>query len=239
MTTVLNSLTSGTKRLWRTLVPSTTRTGTSNAAGAEAFQKSISHLLAAPLWTYGAMRHYQEQMLELTGAHSLQSRVSGESELTRKLRKNIKILEAMSARELASNHKEVFTAMDRRLIAEKAGVELDAVDNLIREHDMLRADRRWYKIRMQFNRPLPRTPEEREVLATRDRPLSETEKQILKEEQNKQVNKYMGKMKMQYPKPVTNLFFRHPSKGFDRWRTTPPKNQPRFTTPRVKQPNKL
>jgi hypothetical protein len=115
------------------------------------------------------MRHYQERMLELTGGNSLRSRLQGDNEVTQKIKKNIRILDAMDSFELASNHKDIFTPSSQKLIAEKANVELDSVESLIREHDMLRADCRWYKIRQQFNRPLPRS-EEREILATRDRP---------------------------------------------------------------------
>ncbi len=205
----------------------------------EVFKKSIDFLMARELWTFGAFRHYQERMLQVTGGTGVKALLQGENEVVKRIKTNIRILEAMNVYELASNHKDVFTIHSKRLIAEKANVTLEAVDNLIREHDMLRADRRWYKIRKQFNRPLPRTAEEREVLATRDRPLSETEKEILKSESKKQIAKHMNKKKITQPSPVQGLYFRHPSKGFDRWRVVPPRSEPRFSSPKIHVKNRL
>ena len=211
-----------------------------NADTEKVFSESIKFLLERDLWTFGALRHYQERMLELTGGTSLQSRLQGDNEIVKKIKTNIRILDTMDPFELASNHKDIFTPLSKRLIAEKANVEEDAVENLIREHDMLRADRRWYKIRQQFNRPLPRTSEEREILATRDRPLSQTEKELVKREQLKQVHKHMNMKKLTQAKAVNNLYYRHPSKGFDRWRTRPPRQEPVFSRPpRIHKSNTL
>jgi hypothetical protein len=242
MSNALTQITNKTKQVWRRVsaafLPSKSKQPQQKESE-QAFRKSQEFLLAPPLWTYGAMRHYQEQMLELVGANKLQSKVTGEGEMAKKLRKNIRMLEAMDAYELASNHKDVFTKLSQQLIAEKANVEVKDIENLIQEHDMLRADRRWYKIRMQFKRPLPRTADEREVMATRDRPLSETEKTLLKGEHLKQVHKFMEMKKMTQPPPVGGLFFRHPSKGFDRWRVAPPRREPRFQKPKVARVNRL
>ena len=51
----------------------------------------------------------------------------------------------MTPVELASNHKSVFDAQAMSLIAEKAKVTVGFVRQVIMEHDVLRADRRWYQ----------------------------------------------------------------------------------------------
>merc|ERR1712072_975537 len=94
------------------------------------------------------------------------------------LEKELKVLEAMTPVEMASNHKSVFTSEAVKLIAEKSGQKETFVLQVIMEHDILRADRRWYKILEQFDRPLPKTFEDRQFYAEFDRPVSETEREI-------------------------------------------------------------
>merc|ERR1719181_1048225 len=84
----------------------------------------------------------------------------------------------MTPVELASNHKRVFTKEAIKLIAEKSGQKEQFVHQVIMEHDILRADRRWYQILQQFDRPLPKTFEDRQFMAEFDRPVSETEKEV-------------------------------------------------------------
>merc|ERR1719160_1507554 len=87
----------------------------------------------------------------------------------------------MTPAELASNHKSVFTKEAIKLIAEKAEADRSFVNNVLDTHDMLRADRRWYMIRQQFGKALPRSFEDREFLAEYDRPFSQTERKRRKE----------------------------------------------------------
>ena len=192
------------------------------------FRESMDNLMSAPLWTFGAFRHYQERMLELLGGVGFKGWVqrNQKNPLLDRTRRSIAILSAMNPYELASNHKSVFSSESKRLIAEKAGVPVKLVEELIAEHDMLRGDRRWYQIRQQFGRDLPKSAEEREILAQRDRPLSQTEKEVLRDQKAKSIAKQKDTLRLTKPKPIQGLYFRHASKGFDRWRKHTPRTQP-------------
>merc|ERR1711862_42576 len=92
------------------------------------------------------------------------------------------------------------------------------------EHDILRGDRRWYKILEQFQRPLPKTFEDRQFLAEFDRPMCETEKEIRQrmiDEEGKKARERNIK-----PKRFKNIWFRHPSCGGNRWSIRGPKWYP-------------
>lgn len=104
-------------------------------------------------------------------------------------RLKIKILSKMTPYELASNHKSIFTRESIAQIAKSAETTPRIVEDLLKEHDILRADRKWYQIRSQFRRDLPRTPEEKELLAKRDRPWSQTEKEEQKMGREKMIEK--------------------------------------------------
>lgn len=188
----------------------------------EVFEKSKDFLMEPERWTFGHMAGYQRKVLELAGATGWRRRVSADDPSILHLEKELKVLEAMTPVELASNHKSVFTKEAKKLIAEKAACTVKYVDQVIMEHDILRADRRWYQIRMQFNKPLPKTFEDRQFMGEYDRPFSQAEKdyqEMLFEEQ---------KMKMRRDKPprLTNIWFRQPTCGGNRWSTRPPRWYP-------------
>lgn len=80
------------------------------------------------------------------------------------------------------------------LIAEKSNTTVSFVKQVIMEHDVLRADRRWYqrlggcrrlgrgpRILAQFDRRQPTSFEERSFLAEFDRPFSQSEDDMREE----------------------------------------------------------
>ena len=184
----------------------------------EIFTKSAEYLLERPVWTFGAYRHYQERMLELLGGTGFKGWISKDqpNPLLDKTKQTIRILSRMNPFELASNHKSAFTAQALRDIAEAAGVKEAAVREVLLEHDMLRADRRWYQIRTQFGRPLPRCSEEKNNLALFDRPISQSEKQNLKTRAHKMKSWTFDVLKRPVPR-LTGLYVRKKSKGINRW----------------------
>merc|ERR1712072_1649903 len=147
----------------------------------EIFEESRQFLMHPERWTYGNMAAYQRKILDLMGAYGWRRRLQSDDPSIAHLEKEMKVLEAMTPVELASNHKSVFTKEAVKLIAEKSGTKEQFVNQVIMEHDILRGDRRWYKILEQFDRPLPKTFEDRQYLAEFDRPMSETEKEIRQE----------------------------------------------------------
>merc|ERR1719447_1828412 len=90
------------------------------------------------------------------------------------------------------------------------------------EHDILRADRRWYQIRMQFNKPLPQSFDDRSHMGEYDRPFSESEIEHQEEMMEKQAQ---GKSR-QAPPRMHAVYFRQPSCGGNRWSTKPPRWYP-------------
>ena len=184
----------------------------------EIFTKSAEYLLERPVWTFGAYRHYQERMLELLGGTGFKGWISKDqpNPLLDKTKQTIRVLSRMNSFELASNHKSAFTAQALRDIAEAAGVEEAAVREVLLEHDMLRADRRWYQIRTQFGRPLPRCSEEKNNLALFDRPISQSEKEKLKIRAHKMKSWTFDVLKRPVPR-LTGLYVRKKSKGINRW----------------------
>merc|ERR1711957_482286 len=98
-------------------------------------------------------------------------------------------------------------------MGEKSGCTVKFVDQVIMEHDILRADRRWYKIRTQFGKPLPETFDDRGEMAEYDRPYSETEKEMRDEMMEKQ------RLIREHKKPprVNCIYYRHPTVGGNRW----------------------
>ena len=124
----------------------------------------------------------------------------------------------MNAYELASNHKSVFTYDAIGNIAKAANSTPKVVNQLIDEHDSLRGDRRWYQIREQFGRDLPASPEAKEILARRDRPRAQVEK----EQQEKQMKHLMNTLKQRklttQPTPRRHHRFSRGKTGKeDRW----------------------
>jgi hypothetical protein len=144
------------------------------------FRKTVENLMKPKVWTFGAFRHYNEKSLELLGGTGFKGWIqkNQKNPVLDQTRLKIKILSCMNPFELSSNHKSVFTPESIRALAESSGATEEDVKELIKEHDILRGDRRWYQIRLQFRRDLPRSIEEKEILAKRDRPLSETEKDL-------------------------------------------------------------
>ncbi|KAF4692263.1 hypothetical protein FOZ60_013799 [Perkinsus olseni] len=109
----------------------------------EQYRYMVEELMKPQMWTYGAFKNYQEKVLEASGAHSMRAKFSEESAGIEHIKKGIKVLAAMNPIELASNHRDVFTERSRKLIAEKAGVSKEFVNQVILEHDALRGDRKW------------------------------------------------------------------------------------------------
>ena len=205
----------------------------------EIFRKMQQQLLANQYWTYDAFRTYNLILFDLYGgnkstkAKPTQKRnelnedyaervAKWESDVLKKMdpsvravRQKIKILDAMNAVELASNHKSIFPRRAKKLIAEKAKVDFKEVDSVLLEHDGLRADRKWYQTRMMMNLDLPKTMEERDRLATLDRPFSRTEMELAKEHQESRMKS--SKRDQKSPKRITSYVFRTPSKGISRW----------------------
>ena len=145
----------------------------------EIFRKTVENVMSSPLWTFGAFRFYQEKTLELLGGTGLKGwlQKNQKNPILDETRLKIRILSKMTPFELGSNHKSIFTRESISQLAKSAETTARIVEDLLKEHDILRADRKWYQIRSQFRRDLPRTPEEKELLAKRDRPWSQTEKE--------------------------------------------------------------
>lgn len=187
----------------------------------EIFQDSVTFLMESDTWTFGNMAAYQRKVLELAGGTSWRRRFSQDDPSLLHLEKELRIMEAMTPSELMSNHKSVFTTEAKKMIAEKAGVSQREVDNVIMNHDILRADRRWYQILRQFNRPMPKSFEDRQYMGEYDRPFSESEKEF----QEDMMEKHRRDSRKQPPR-LFNVFYRQPSCGGNRWSTRPPKWYP-------------
>lgn len=196
-------------------------------------------LLSGKFWTFDAFRMYNVRLFELYGGNKgakarptqkkneldsefAERTAKWESDLVKKLdpsvralRQKIQILDCMNAVELASNHKSIFSRLDRKLIAKRSGVTLKEIDALLLEHDGLRADRKWYQIRQTMNLPLPATMEERDRLSTLDRPFSRSESQLGKQHQDQK--RKSAKRSQISPKRISSYVFRTPSKRISRW----------------------
>ena len=204
----------------------------------EIFQKMQIQLLQGQYWTFDSFRKYNVILFDLYGGNKTKAKptqkrnelnedyaervAKWESDMLKKMdpsvraiRQKIKILDSMNAVELASNHKSIFTRRAKKLIAQRAGVDFKEVESLILEHDGLRADRRWYQTRTLLNKPLPATMEERDRLATFDRPFSRTEMELAK--QHQELKMKSAKRDQKSPKRISSYVFRTPSKGISRW----------------------
>lgn len=191
---------------------------------ADIFEESRLYLMEPEFWTFGHFAAYQRKLLDLMGAYGWRRRLSSDDPSIQHLEKELRVLDAMTPIELASNHKRVFTREAKKLIAEKAGATEKYVDQVLLEHDILRGDRRWYMIREQFGKPLPKTFEDRQIMAEYDRPFSEMEKEMRQE----MIDKEEVKMNVKGKKPprINKVYFRHPTRGGNRWSTRPPKWYP-------------
>lgn len=191
----------------------------------EVFQECVKFLMAPAKWTYGNFAGYQRKVLDLMGAQSWRRKIQSDDDPTFKdLEKELKVLEAMTPSELASNHRKVFTKDALKLIAEKAETDRRFVERVLDTHDMLRADRRWYMIRQQFGKQIPQNFEDREFLAEYDRPFSETERKRRKEFIEKEREKYDDQGRS--PPRLKAIWFRKPSCGGNRWSTQTPRWYP-------------
>lgn len=186
------------------------------------FEDCRKFLMAGEKWTYGHMAAYQQKVLHLMGGYGWTRKLSGDDQHIKQLENELKVLEAMSPIELASNHKSVFTPEAIKLIAEKSGQEQKFVNNIILEHDILRADRRWYKILQQFGRQLPKSFEDRQFMAEYDRPFSETEAKMRQD----MMDKHTEKAKLKKPPHIRCVYYRQPTCGGNRWSTRPPRSYP-------------
>jgi len=190
----------------------------------DVYEASVEFLMHPDTWTYGNMAAYQMKVLDLMGAYGWRRRLSADDPAIAHLEKELRVLQSMTPVEMASNHKSVFSRESVALIAEKSGAKVQFVNQVIMEHDILRGDRRWYKILTQFDRPLPKTFEDRQFYAEFDRPYSETEKEV----RQKMIDEQQAKSKQNgvKPKRFRNIWFRTPSCGGNRWSTRPPKWYP-------------
>mmetsp|Transcript_175126 Transcript_175126/g.561623 ORF Transcript_175126/g.561623 Transcript_175126/m.561623 type:complete len:353 (+) Transcript_175126:76-1134(+) len=188
----------------------------------EVYEASRNFLMEPVTWTFGNMQAYQRKVLELAGATGWRRRISSDDPSILHLEKELRVLEAMTPAELMSNHKNVFTEDSKKLIAEKSGATVKYVESVIMEHDILRADRRWYKILMQFGRQLPTSFEDRSFMGESDRPFSESEREY----QEKMIEKHRLKADRLKPPRMFNVYFRKPTCGGNQWSTRPPKTYP-------------
>lgn len=188
----------------------------------EVFEESRRFLMEPERWTFGNMAAYQRKVLELMGATGWRRRFTADDPSITHLEKELKVLEAMTPVELMSNHKRVFTHEAKKLIAEKSGTTEKFVEQVFLEHDILRADRKWYMIREQFGKPLPKSFEDRQLMAEYDRPYSETEAEM----RDEMVEKQRKSMSREAPKRLHHIFYRHPTCGGNRWSIRPPKWYP-------------
>lgn len=193
--------------------------------------------MAPERWTYGHMAGYQSKLLDLMGANGWRRKISADDPNIKHLEKEMRVLNAMTAIELGSNHKDVFSLDSKKLIAEKAGTNVKYVDDVLLEHDVLRGDRKWYMIRQQFGKALPKSFEDRQIMAEYDRPFSESEK----EQRDKMYEDEEKKMSDRGAKPprIKSVYYRHPSCGGDRWSTRPPRWFPSRWRVRPERKNRL
>ncbi|CAJ1338259.1 unnamed protein product [Effrenium voratum] len=145
------------------------------------FNEAKRFMMEPEMWTFGSMLAYQRKLMDLLGAHSFRRRFATDDPSLAYLEKALRVLEAMTPVELASNHKRVFTPQAIELIGEKSNTSARFVKQVILEHDILRGDRRWYQILAQFDRPQPQSFEDRSFMAEYDRPFSETEIEMRQE----------------------------------------------------------
>lgn len=201
------------------------RTKKSQEQTEEAYRKAVEILMEPERWTFGHFANYQSKMVEIVGGGAAWRRaLDRDNPILQQFEKELRVLDAMTPVELASNHKSVFTTDSKKLIAEKSEASVKFVDEVIRDHDILRADRRWYKIRKQFGKPLPKDFEDRSHMSRFDRPPSETEKEIMEEYSNK-----MGRDHVSHKKKTPRhgyIYYRQPSCGGNRWSTRPPRWYP-------------
>jgi len=189
----------------------------------ETYVAAREFLLAPDRWTYGNMLAYQRKVLELMGATGWRRRLMQDEKSVVDLEKELTVLEAMTPAELASNHKSVFNSESVKLIAEKSKQTERFVKQVILSHDMLRADRRWYKILEQFGKPLPKSFEDRNDWAEYDRPFSETENEM---REDMMEASQRSRPPNQKPPRIRWIWYRHPSCGGSRWSSRPPKWYP-------------
>jgi len=189
----------------------------------ELFQEAKRFLLEDERWTFGSMLAYQSKVLDLMGANSWLRRFQGDDPSVQHLEKEEKVLQAMTPVELASNDKRVFTKEAISLIAEKSGTSVKFVDQVLLEHDVLRADRRWYQILTQFNRPHPASFDDRAFMSEYDRPFSKSELDMRQEMMDKHQAEQMKRKK---PSRINHIWYRQPSCGGNRWSTRPPRWYP-------------
>jgi len=196
------------------------------------FLSSLNLLMASERWTFGAFLAYQRKLVDLMGGNSWRRRLGEQNKDVEFLEKQLKVLEAMNPVELASNHKSVFTKESIKLISEKSGVDSrEFVDRVIFTHDALRADRKWFMIRQQFGKRLPRSMEERAEWAEYDRPPSQSENEYRQEYMEKEMKKVMKKGYKQ--RKILSIWPRKRSIGGNRWSIKPPKWYPtRWTNPK-------
>eukprot|EP00434_Breviolum_minutum_P022414 symbB.v1.2.019786.t1/scaffold1634.1/size108475/14 len=185
----------------------------------EIFDEAKKFLMEPEIWTFGNMLGYQRKLMDLLGAFSWRRRFAADDPNVAHLEKELRVLEAMTPVELASNHKSVFDKQSIALIAEKSNTSVNFVNQVILEHDVLRADRRWYQILAQFDRPQPKSFEDRSFMAEYDRPFSQSETDLRDEPHTQKMKKKKG-MRLKW------IWYRHPSCGGNRWSTRPPKWYP-------------
>ncbi|CAD7922487.1 unnamed protein product [Amoebophrya sp. A120] len=204
----------------------------------EFFSKLTAVLMEGEVWTFARFLEYQLKMRELLPKlqtfleRKKQEGFFGElppREQMMELRQCdmvIRVLRAMTPRELQSNCRLVFCAEAKRLLAEKAGCKAHDVNLILDQHNELRGDRRWFQIRQQFGRRLPYDFQERSRMALYDRPRTKVDP-ITEQLLTKVGVRDARKNQPSHPKRAKTWVYRRPSVGGNRWATQPPRWMPR------------
>eukprot|EP00392_Amoebophrya_sp_AT5.2_P012626 g12733.t1 len=211
----------------------------------EFFRRLTAILMEGDVWTFGRFLVYQREMRRLLPQmqnfleRKKQEGFFGELPAReqaveiRQCELVIRVLEAMTPRELQSNCRLVFSEDAKRLLAEnmtgpdeEGGCRVHDVNLILDQHNELRGDRRWFTIRQQFGRRLPYDFQERTRMAVYDRPqtkVDEATENLLRKVGQRDARK----LRPSHPKRAKTWVYRRPSVGGNRWSTQPPRWMPR------------
>jgi len=162
-------------------------------------------------------RAYAEKMRfigPMAGVMSFLGKVPG----TERTLKELDVLESLTQDELDQASAKTINMHTRKLIAEIANVDLNFVKQCLLDFEVLRTDRTWLFRRQMMGKKLPETTDEREFLASWDRPLHYPMRGMEVKEMLKRMDK---KRKYTFPRRKSWIWLRHRSTGFSRWATQP------------------
>ncbi|CAD7956504.1 unnamed protein product [Amoebophrya sp. A25] len=206
----------------------------------EFYQRLVAVLMEGDMWTFDRFLAYNQTMRDLlpllldSWERRKQQGLTGPVPPNERLEdltqvdKNILVLKAMTPRERQSNCQLAFSQEALRLIAEKADCSVPRVIQVLNEHSKLRGDRRWFQIRLQFGRRLPRDIAERDLMAQYDRPMEAADNERTLETVTRLMQWRQRKEQPSHPKRHGTWIYRRPSIGGNRWSTQPPRWFPRF-----------